>query len=423
MRSAPRLRAAFRESLPTAVLVGVCLTFFLGIVRLSFPEGTGLRGMMRSEESFGRGAADGPQLEAVGLSRRRAEAARLTHLVRKVKDKPADDVAWHDARAGMPLSTRHSVQTLAQSSATIRFDDETSLVLGENSLIVLRSFDGEEDGSDRQATLVVFGGELRATVGGGGPGTRLAVETPKGVARLAAATPDEPASFRVQVRDDSSASVAVFRGAADVSVGERTVRVEANQAVELDPAESASPRALAKPPVPEAPAAGTRVAFRGPAAELRFRWTRPAGADSVRFVVARDPDLADVVFDVVTAENEMSVRTLPPGDYSWSIATLRNGEAGAWAPASAVSLLRDEEAPPLRVEWPEGVVREKTCRLSGVTEPGAQVFAGDAPTRSGPDGRFEIEVELTRGANNVVVEAVDAAGNSAYQSWMIKAQY
>jgi hypothetical protein len=252
---------------------------------------------------------------------------------------------------------------------------------------------------------------------------RLAVETPKGVARLAAASREEPASFRVQVRSDSSAVLAVFRGAADVSVGERTVRVEANQAVELDPAGSAAPHPLAAPPVPAGPAPGARVAFRGPAPEVRFRWTRPAGSDSVRFVVARDPDLAEVVLDVVTTEDEVSVRTLAPGKYSWSVAAIRNGGAGAWAPASAIALLRDEEAPPLHVEWPEGVVREKTCRLSGTTEPGAHVFAGDAPTRSGPDGRFEIEVELTRGANNVVVEAVDDAGNSAYQSWMIKAQY
>ena len=193
MRSPSRPAAALRESVPTVLLVGACFAFFLGIVRLSFPEGTGLRGVMRPAEGLAA-AAEGPSLEAVGIGRRRAEAARLTRVVRKVKDKPADDVAWHDARAGMPLSMRHSVQTLAQSSATIRFDDETSLVLGENSLIVLRNFDGEEDGSDRRATLVVFGGELRATVGGGGAATRLAVETPQGVARLASSSPERAAT-------------------------------------------------------------------------------------------------------------------------------------------------------------------------------------------------------------------------------------
>ncbi|HMB69909.1 MAG TPA: FecR domain-containing protein, partial [bacterium] len=268
-RTSPRLAAVLAESIPTVVLVGVCFAFFLGIVRLSFPEGTGLRGMIRSGDPTSWSGDADPNLETVGI--RRAEAARLTRLVRKVKDKPADDIAWHDARPGMPLTMRHSVQTLAQSSATIAFDDETSLVLGENSLIVLRNFDGEEDGSDRQATLVVFGGELRATMGGGQAGTRLAVETPKGVAKLASASAEEPARFRVEVRPDSSASVAVYDGSADVRVGDRTVRVEANQAVDLDETGARAPRALPPPPALGWPAHGTRVAFRGAAPELRFR--------------------------------------------------------------------------------------------------------------------------------------------------------
>jgi hypothetical protein len=418
----PRLPAVLRESLPTAALVGVCFAFFLGVVRLSFPEGTGLRGVMRPEDGLAWGAGS-PSLETVGIEQRRAEAARLTRVVRKVKDKPADDVAWHDARAGMSLATRHSVQTLEQSSATIRFDEQTSLVLGENSLIVLRSFDGEQDGSDRRASLVVFGGELRATVGGTDAATSLAVETPQGTAQLASGSRREAASLRVEVREDSSASVAVLTGAARVRVGTRTVSVAANQAVDLDEGKARAPRPLPAPPALAGPAEGTRVPFRGPAPEVRFRWSRPEGADSVLLVVARDPGLTDVVFETTTAADELGVPALPPGDYSWSVAAVRGGETGAWAPPRSLALRRDEEAPPLEVRWPDGAVHEKSLRLTGVTEPGAHVFVGGAPGRSGPDGRFEVQVELSRGANNVVVEAVDDAGNSTYRSRMITALY
>lgn len=423
MSSRMRLTAALREAIPTVMLIAVCFAFFLGIVRLSFPEGVSLRGIMRPDDGSTWSADGVPNLETDGIARRRPEAARLTQVVRKVKDKPADDIAWHDARSGMSLGTRHSIQTYEQSTATIAFDDETSLLLKPNSLIVLRSFDGEEDGSDRRASLIVFGGELRATIGGAGTGTRLAVETPRGTAHLASGPGKEPASFRLEVGSDSSTTIAVYAGAADVSLGERTVKLRANQAIEVDPHGSAVPRELPSPPAPIGPAPAQTVPFRGAAPDVRFRWEKADDDAPVRFVVARDPRLDDVVQEATTSTGEVSVGALEPGTYYWSVASVRDGIEGSFAPPRELTLRRDEEPPSLRVEWPEGVVQTKTCRLSGIAEPGAHVFVGDAPASSGPEGRFEIEVELSRGANNVVVEAVDDAGNSAYESRMIKALY
>ncbi|HMB68761.1 MAG TPA: hypothetical protein VKU85_05595, partial [bacterium] len=134
-------------------------------------------------------------------------------------------------------------------------------------------------------------------------------------------------------------------------------------------------------------------------------------------------DLADVVAERIVAADEIVLSALDPGEYSWSAASVRGGESGGWAPSRSLVLRRDEEAPRLSVRWPEGVVQRKSLRLSGITEPGAQVFAGMVPVGAGPDGRFEIEVDLTRGANHVVVESVDDAGNSAYETRMITALY
>jgi hypothetical protein len=65
----------------------------------------------------------------------------------------------------------------------------------------------------------------------------------------------------------------------------------------------------------------------------------------------------------------------------------------------------------LQVQWPDTRTRAASVRVAGRTDVGARVHLGGRPVAVDPEGRFETEVALTAGENQLVVLAEDAAGN------------
>ncbi len=75
----------------------------------------------------------------------------------------------------------------------------------------------------------------------------------------------------------------------------------------------------------------------------------------------------------------------------------------------------DAVAPIIEILSPENgqVFEEKTITFTGLTEPGADVFAGPYQATVGPDGSWSIKLVLSEGENRAVFRAVDEAGNEA----------
>lgn len=77
-------------------------------------------------------------------------------------------------------------------------------------------------------------------------------------------------------------------------------------------------------------------------------------------------------------------------------------------------IIFDNEKPPLSINEPEdnkNVAGEKKLKISGKTEPGAQVFVNNAQVIVDKDGNFSIEVQLSDGDNNFNIKAQDQASN------------
>ena len=75
------------------------------------------------------------------------------------------------------------------------------------------------------------------------------------------------------------------------------------------------------------------------------------------------------------------------------------------------------------MEFPAGIVRADSVTLSGTVEPGTRVIVADEEVQVGESGEFSHSVPLKRGANVIVVEAIDDAGNVAYRSTVVNARY
>ena len=80
---------------------------------------------------------------------------------------------------------------------------------------------------------------------------------------------------------------------------------------------------------------------------------------------------------------------------------------------------QDESAPALEVMFPESTVYTDHILLKGRTDRGMTIYVADQRVPVSDTGEFEFSVDLKLGLNVVVVEALDQAGNTTYQSKVI----
>jgi Glucodextranase, domain B len=415
----------------TLLAVGLALAFFLtfmGLLSLVFPAGTSLADLMRSGEPIGGLAADGggrPEIETAATTPGDSIAV-LSRVRRNVKDRPADAIAWSDARAGLRLGNYHSVQTYDRSQATIRFAEAGDMTLGENTLVILKSAERLDADSRSRASLLVLGGTLRGRIAvGRAEAMTIEIEAATKAARLRSNTaPGQATEFSVKVHDDHSSSFTVLAGKAQVVAAGGAVTVAPSHAVTVD-AQGAIGPIVALPPAPEpdAPAPAARQRFHSSRARIEFRWSLPAGTDAAVITVARDAALRDVIAEERVAGTAYTLGNLRPGRYHWRVRSLRGDLEGGASAVRDFTLVQDRRPPALTVAFPQGSVDRSEVELTGTTEPGTKVYVGGEAAQIDAAGRFTYRLRLKRGVNIVVVEAEDDTGNVAYRSHIINASY
>ena len=77
----------------------------------------------------------------------------------------------------------------------------------------------------------------------------------------------------------------------------------------------------------------------------------------------------------------------------------------------------------MNVVYPAAAVEGDQCTITGSTEPGVRVLVGGERVDTNEVGHFEHTISLDRGLNVVVVEAIDSAGNTAYSSKVVDANF
>jgi hypothetical protein len=408
-------------------LVAACYFAILATLTAAFPAGTSLRALVQERGSASTAHDATRELRWRGSAERHAEVATLSRKSNRVKDKSANSVAWGESLEGMKLGERHSIQTFARSLATIAFDADSRIDLGENSLVVLKSFDREAHGSSRRASLLVLGGEVRGSVGAGAAGLPLEVEmeAAQGTTRIRSEVDaDAPAEFRMEVDESrSTARISLFGGTAEVSTGGTTIPLRANQMLELEP-EGPAPTPIELPRAPQLRSPGERaLSYRTQAPLVRFEWNAVAGAESYVLVIAKDPEFREVVYRTESPATELEFGNLEAGRYYWRVSTVADGLEGAPSAAGRVILRSDTEPPRLAVDWPDETVRGAEVEIRGRAEPGIHVFVANESVTVDAKGRFSRTITLERGANVIVVEGVDRVGNTAYESHVVNAEY
>ena len=397
--------------------VGVFLCFLILLIRFVFPQGARLGDISPGGDSalLGAGERGGFGIAGDAMDKFGDFIAHLADVRREVKIRSADSIAWTDATEGVSVRNRDAVQTFANSRARVDFTTDNELRIAQNSLVIFRSGAADPFLQRRDPAVVVMEGELTGAVNA--EYGSFGVELPVGVVVLKGdGDTGDAVDFKLSINPDKSSTIAIYAGEADVNIAGKHYRVTANQGLTIaEDGRTAGVRALPALARIRLPGANAVAKFRDIPPRVEFRWGNVDGAQNYRLELAKDARFEEILVDEYLRDAAFTHGNLAAGTYYWRVSA-RSG----WAqgPATAPRRLRvvaDTEPPLLELNPIEQVVAG-AYQLRGRTSRDATIYVRGERVPTAADGSFEYVFEASPGSNPIVVEAIDAVGNVAYNS-------
>ena len=310
-----------------------------------------------------RRVADIHKYNALGASPHRLRVGSVLHLPRVGGDPgPEAQITFvrNQVEAFTPepkpavvndsLYRGHKVSTKDQSSAELRFVDETRVQLGERTLIVMLGRGRTRTTTDAPPETTLVTGALRAHLGElAGGASRPAPVFKTEAAELALGTGE----VKIDVDDKKSTRLAVYRGHSAARARKKTVEVAEGFGNRTDPGKDpGAPQPL--PPAPEwttSPPAQLAVKDVG---TFKATYAQKTGAKPVAAAwhvqIARDESFNDLLVDVRAPEStrDLQATALVPGVYHVRVSAVDADafEGPFGAPAVASVALAPPPPPP-----------------------------------------------------------------------------
>ena len=341
--------------------------------------------------------------------------ARLSDVRREVKIRPANSVAWSDAREGVAVNNRDALQTFSNSRARIDFTTDNHLQIGQNSLVIFSSNTADPFLQRRDPAVVVMQGELGGVVNEGYGA--FAVQLPTGVAVLTA-DPEtgETADFKLSVNPDKSSTIVLYAGSAEVDVNGRSYSLGRNEALTFtEDGRTGGVRRLPGAPRVTLPGRDLVAKFRDMPPRVKFEWSNVARAQNYRLELARDANFEEIMVDEYLNETSFVHGNLAAGNYYWRVRARNGWIQGPATKARRVRVVQELDAPPLELS-PIQQAATGEYQLSGRTSPDAKVYVRGQAVEISADGSFTYVFKVAPGAQAIVVEAIDSVGNIATSS-------
>ncbi len=364
-----------------------------------------------------------------------APSATIQRMSHEVTERPAP-IPWSPAQLGDTLIERDGVRTYAKSSAEMRFNDGTHLLVTEDSLVFLQRSARASAADERKTVEIVEGQADYEAKASGKPSAD--VEILLGPAHLTS-RPDRGGAAQARARRPAGggSKVMVYGGAGEVEAAGAKVMVPEGSGTSVSREGPPSPpeKLLAAPRL-ESPAAGTELGFANPV----FLWEPVPAADGYVVELCRDAGCAALLDRRVLsaaaprgaapADGEAEgpaegtwqpPAALPRGELFWRVtARSVSGLDGYPSPTSRLVVLSDrvDREPPaahLTLDGPQITVGETHFASPSVRIAAAGEDAGCGLGRLVPtvDGRRLGAEPLAAGAHTASGSAVDRCGNRA----------
>lgn len=323
------------------------------------------------------------------------------------------------AASELQLYPGDTVQTQADGRARISMADGSTVVVRPNSTIIIRDNESAEDGRRSNVRVVVDSGQMSVSTSEQTDASKNIIETPKTRNQITGQT---AASFGVipggveEIRVNRGLVQSANRSGDGVALhGGEYVSVNEAGAISkpqrlLDIPQPSQPRDLEKFPVSSV---GSAV--------VPLRWQKPqSGVPAYyRVEVATSPFFVHA--GVVVERDQLmlpqfNVTDLRQGPYFWRVrATAASGQTSDWSePQKFIVTARGANLTAVPVANLTAVhLGGNVFIIHGATSVGNNIRVSGREASATGDGKFQVQVAVPPGTNEVTLQASDQQGNTS----------
>lgn len=342
--------------------------------------------------------------------------AQLLAVEGDVKFQKGASGEWKDAESRTPLFNGDWVKTGNRASAELMFSNGTLYTIGPSALLEIYSAVAPGAAEKTNAVTMKVGSvevettDETSTVRT--PGTQVVVES--------------KSMTQVEVDQAKKTDVTSARGAASITPasGGAAVRIAAGERVSAS--EQGALTAVKKlSPSPALLSPGdNQVLQLTNDLQVEMIWEPQPTASSYLLQVSRSRLFSTQEINSRRQKTSAKAKITSEGGFFWRVASVgADGEIGPFSVprrfrviGGGASKSTDKTPPKLQLKAPFPLGGQ-FFTISGVTEPGASVFINEEEADVDSNGAFQKVMSFGKvGRNDVVVKAIDAAGNQTIQS-------
>jgi hypothetical protein len=367
--------------------------------------------MLKNLDSISNGQPESENIDPVESN----ILANLVSLQNRVKIKPHNDIAWSYAAEGQNLFHQDALQTLKESRATIEFSDNSYLDLKPESLIIVQGIQHRYISNRKKELSIKIDGAFSGRIVRQSSDEHLKVSLPDFILEAHSRNNDK-LDFDLEVNEDKSSTIAIHEGVAKIQAGDQTVYVSKNHLLSIA-SDSLETKSITKSKFVRllAPEMDAKILYRELTPPVLLRWSGlDTKSNQVYMVrIAKDRNFTNLILEKSTRKNEIVVNDLADGKYFWSVSYdtenfVRPRNIGRF------SVYLDNIPPKLSLSSLPSVVYQDFLILSGRSEPGCRLLINNEPVTIRKDGAFKKKLKLRMGAQIIVFESIDKAGNASY---------
>lgn len=248
-----------------------------------------------------------------------AKRATIQQVFRQVEQMPFPR-PWTPASVGGVLRERDGVRTFEKSSSELRFDDETRMIVSEESVVFLREAPPTPENVSRKSIEIRAGQadlDVRPGPGGRENGIEFQIGDTRGTTKSG---PGVQGASRARRAHDGGSRIMVFDGESEVTASGQTVAVPPGMGIAVTAdGRTSGPEKLMQAPKPLTPNESQSFDFSNPT----FDWEPTPGAVSYTVEVCRDSACGQLVDRAVGVRmTRWTPRVLPIGDLYWRVSAV-----------------------------------------------------------------------------------------------------
>jgi hypothetical protein len=356
------------------------------------------------------------------LAGERETDAQFLSVEGDVQFQKAATSDWRRADSRTPLFNGDWVKTGSSASAELIFSNGTLYTVGPNALLEIYAIANPGSSRKQNSIQMQIGSvEINTTDDSSTirtPGSQVVVSS------------ESVAQIGVDA-EEKGTRVAALRGSAAVvsRSGEESVQLTSGETVRASAeGDLGAKRMFTLPPALTIPSDNHVVRGDGETT-VELEWRQVASAKEYALQISRSRLFAGLEIDARREVPRANARVTSEGVFYWRVASVdAQGQIGPFSPfrrfrvvgvgtpqAQAGGIV-DRTPPTLQLKRPFHIGGTYYL-IEGRVEPGATLFINDDEAEVQPDGEFKKLVSFsTTGWNNIVVKAVDPAGNETVQT-------